>query len=108
VRDDHARAADISYVSHWQQDEGGARALALRAQSDDSVAFEQNALGTVDACRSVEETHHGLMAFESPERPVPRRPRLQPGWTWLWFAFAILAIVLTVIGLVYAGTMRWE
>jgi hypothetical protein len=46
------------------------------------------------------------MAFETPGQKLPRPPRSQPVWTWLWTAFAILALVLTVLGIYYAGTPR--
>jgi hypothetical protein len=42
--------------------------------------------------------------FESNNETSPRPPALRPTWTtWMWLAFAVAVIVLTIFGLFYAG-----
>lgn len=37
--------------------------------------------------------------------PIPRPPKLRPTWTtWMWLAFALAVLVLTALGLFYAGS----
>jgi hypothetical protein len=40
---------------------------------------------------------------------IPQPPRLRPTWTtWMWIAFASIAVVFTVIGLLYTGGIAWR
>lgn len=41
-----------------------------------------------------------------PQRgPLPRPPRLRPTWTtWMWLGFAVLFVVLTILGFYLAGS----
>lgn len=40
---------------------------------------------------------------------IPEPPRLRPTWTtWMWIAFAMVAAVFTVIGLLYTGGIAWR
>jgi hypothetical protein len=42
--------------------------------------------------------------LESSGEVVPRPPKLRPTWTtWMWLAFAVAVVVLTILGLSYAG-----
>ncbi len=40
---------------------------------------------------------------------IPQPPRLRPTWTtWMWLAFAVIAVAFTVIGLLYTGGIAWR
>jgi hypothetical protein len=66
------------------------------------------AVGTIDAPSSVERSSVMSRTF-SDGGPIPTPPRLRPTWTtWMWTAFAILAVVLTVLGLMVTGGIPWR
>jgi hypothetical protein len=64
--------------------------------------------GTIDA-PFLDERSNVMSRTFSDGGAIPQPPRLRPTWTtWMWIAFAMVAAVFTVIGLLYTGGIAWR
>lgn len=46
------------------------------------------------------------MARTFPAQDIPPLPRVRQRWTWMWIAFAVIAVLLTIVGFWWAGRSR--